>query len=352
MSLNTRRRSRGFTLIELLVVIAIIAILIGLLLPAVQKVRDAAARTQCQNNLKQMGIALHAFADTYKQRLPAALIHSGRRNGTESPYCGPEVCYKGQPYAVYNHSGFVALLPYIEQGNLFKQYSYQWVGSESSPYGQPMGQDGTANPNRLVASQRVPIYECPSDGDLPGNDSYVHSSIANYFYNRQNTAWSSYMFSTGTMVDYYQSHNVYSAYHSRGVFGINGAFKINTIPDGTSNTFAIGEGHRDRKTSTHYVSTWGAGKHVSVMGRVTSGGSTLNPTNDANNNYPRDWGLNSAYQGRADGKSYAWVFNSNHAGGANFLFADGSVHFISDDIAYVNYCKLAFAADKLPVSDY
>src|SRR5262245_30870574 len=116
----------GFTLIELLVVIAIIAILIGLLVPAVQKVREAANRTQCENNLKQIGLALHSFDDVHK-RLPAALIHSGRYNHPNAiPYSGPEVRYTG-PYVVYNHTGFVALLPYIEQGPLFKQYNYQAV---------------------------------------------------------------------------------------------------------------------------------------------------------------------------------------------------------------------------------
>src|SRR5262249_16195714 len=158
---HVARRTRGFTLIELLVVIAIIAVLIGLLLPAVAKVREAASRGQCQNNLKQMGIALHMFNDIY-DRLPAALIHSGRYNNPNAkPYSGPEVNYSGQPYRVYNHTGFVALLPYLDQKPLFDQYNYAFVSSSSSPYGIPIGPNPNPNPNHAVAATYLKIYTCP-----------------------------------------------------------------------------------------------------------------------------------------------------------------------------------------------
>src|SRR5437660_12783484 len=111
---------RAFTLIELLVVIATIAVLIGLLLPAVQKVRESAQRASCQSNLKQIGLALHHFHDTYG-RFPAAKIHSGMGTRAQLNYVGPEVNYRGDPFRVYNHTGWIALLPFIEQTNLFRR---------------------------------------------------------------------------------------------------------------------------------------------------------------------------------------------------------------------------------------
>src|SRR5437867_601818 len=164
MNAAPRPGRQGFTLIELLVVIAIIAILIGLLLPAVQKVRDAAARMECQNNLKQMGLAVHNFAGNARGQFPAALIHSGRANNAGvSAYSGPEVSYKNQPYLVYNHTGFVALLPFLEQKNLFDSYSYQCVSSASNPAGLTLGPDPPGNnPNYAVAGTFIRMYTCPS----------------------------------------------------------------------------------------------------------------------------------------------------------------------------------------------
>src|SRR5437879_9093691 len=122
---------RAFTVIELLVVIAIIPVLIGLLLPAVQKVREAASRMSCSNNLKQIGLALHSYHDA-NGRFPPAKINSGSaQDPTQNYYNGKaetlttRTWKNGKPVAkVYSHTGFTLLLPYIEQENLYKQYDF------------------------------------------------------------------------------------------------------------------------------------------------------------------------------------------------------------------------------------
>jgi prepilin-type processing-associated H-X9-DG protein len=330
----------------LLVVIAIIAILIGLLLPAVQKVREAAARSQCQNNLKQMGLALHNFAGAYGGQFPAAMIHSGRTTTTQVtagqvlPYSGPEVSYKGQPFVVYNHHGFIALLPFIEQDNLFRAYNYQMVNSSSvgNAPTNPMGPDPTNNPNRAVQQNLVKTYVCPSDMNPP--PQVVASPRALTFYERDNVFRSNYLFNTGYYTDYDRDWRITGAQY-RGAFGNNGAANLNSFGDGTSNTIAIGES-RQEKNSTSY-GPYLSGTHTSVHGRILStlpGGTTLaTALAYCKINGPNliDIGHTSCVPTvttRNCYLQYAWQFGSRHTGGANFLMCDGSVKFIKDTIEY------------------
>jgi len=351
----------------------IIAILIGLLLPAVQKVRDAAARMSCQNNLKQMGLALHNFANTHNGRLPAAMINSGRCNvngGTAgSNYNGPEVNLAtiygpGTPgasastYRVFNHTGFVALLPYIEQDNLFKQYNYLNVAnsSQGTGYGLTMGPDPSGNPNRLVAATPIKTYTCPAD-ETPAPVATT-TDAAQTFYERggngvfPGVARSNYLFNTGYYTDYDRDWSA-SASWARGPFGNNGAANITSMQDGTSNTIAIGEA-RQLWHNSAYGPYWGAGVHTAVHGRILqytpglvqqSGG--VGPTTCSGSacgvNYCVAYcGINapnglmvSGTTGTGGQQQYAWQFGSKHSGGANFVFCDGSVKFLSETMDYV-----------------
>jgi len=367
------RRSRAhlaFTLIELLVVIAIIAVLIGLLLPAVQKVREAAARMSCQNNLKQIGLALHGFANNYNGRFPAAMINSGRAgsgalNATNnSNYKGPEVDLQAvygrgdstATYRVFNHTGFVALLPYIEQEALFRTYNYLAISNGSNPYsanGYVLGPDPVGNPNRIVASTPIRTYTCPAD-TLPAQ-VVVATDAAGSFYERLSpgVARSNYLFNTGYYTDYDRDW-LASASWARGPFGNNGAANITNMMDGTSNTIAIGEATQQGHTSTSFGPYWGGGTHTAVHGRILqytpglvqqTGG--VGPTSVSGNatglNYAIAYcGINapnaqmvSGTTGTAGYQTYAWQFGSRHTAGANFVFCDGSVRFLSNNIDYI-----------------
>ena len=330
---HSARRGRGFTLVELLVVIAIIGILVALLLPAVQSAREAGRRSQCQNNLKQIGIALHEFHDTHN-KMPAAIIHSGRYGAAPPVYCGPEVCYKGQPYAVYNHSGFVALLPFMEQKNLFDQYRYDMVASSSNPVGQPLGQDPSGtNPNHDligttpgVASHILKIHQCPSDRDT---ELVTYASGSADYYEATNLARSNYLFNSGGSTDYDGNWSTLGPYY-RGAFGNNGAAKLADYIDGTSNTIAVGESKKN-KTWNQFGAYWGAGTHTAVHGYVPYWDPGFTP------NYKYgicDGSLNLRCQ-------YAWGYGSNHPSNTLFVMGDGAVKPIPDGITIQVFAAMA-----------
>jgi prepilin-type N-terminal cleavage/methylation domain-containing protein/prepilin-type processing-associated H-X9-DG protein len=334
----------AFTLIELLVVIAIIAVLVALLLPAVQQAREAARRSQCKNNLKQIGLALHNYHDNYNT-FPPALIASGRCNPASYPTDCPAT------YPVLNSTGFVLILPYIDQAPMFNQFNLNIASSVSSPYGRPPAGGTTADTiNAPLYSQSLSIYNCPSD--LANSPQFINAvSTPSNFYSSDGARRSSYLFGTGWTTDYNASYSTLTgnttsltingvsvSFRYAGIFGNDGAARIGDVTDGTSNTIMVGESKQIKAgTSTSFGPFWGAGVHTCCHGYV--------PGSD-----PR-FTINGRYG--ANGDPYAWVFSSYHTGGAQFVMGDGSVRFLSENISFLGaFIWLNYKSDNQVVGAF
>jgi prepilin-type N-terminal cleavage/methylation domain-containing protein/prepilin-type processing-associated H-X9-DG protein len=351
MTIAPIRSRTGFTLIELLVVIAIIAVLIGLLLPAVQKVREAAARTTCQNNLKQVGLAIHNYEST-NGYLPAAYTL------LPAPDPDPNAQFAGPRKGL---SLLANLLPYIEQDNLYRQLDA--TRSEFDTVNIPP--NGPHSGNNAAYAQVVKTYLCPSD-PTPATLDYYNACWGPYgngggaaCFNgggsganlnpspRQVWARSDYFPIAGIFYQLVQALGLTAQYPSDTQMAgtLNdpllpggGPFKITAITDGTSNTILMSEcggkpvGYNRRRQvyssevnglpvdgSIEPVSSgggaWGDMFIYSSLagGRCDNSGWRLGPcmVNATSNN-----------------EIYSW-----HSGGANALFADGSVHFLKESIA-------------------
>jgi len=280
------RRSRSaFTLIELLVVIAIIAILIGLLLPAVQKVREAAARMQCSNNLKQLSLSIHNYAGANNNALPA--FHQRTGNGTvgEIPGSGRTI--------------LCSILPYIEQEALYK------AGMQASPF-----YNGNSS-NGVVRAQVVKPYICPSD-----------PSMVNGFAANQVGAWGGSSYACNFQVF---GKSQQTSWGSSWI----AAYNIGNVPDGTSNTVAFAE---------KYATCGSSGSLWSWVGCDWGGGVAWAPTYAAT-----PWYGNAAYNlPQSQPNPYASACDpvraqSGHSGSIQVGLLDGSVRGVSSAVSQLTW---------------
>lgn len=297
-----RRRTseRAFTLIELLVVIAIIAILMGLLLPAVQKVREAASRMKCKNNLKQIGLALQTYHDAHL-RFPVGTAIQGYPEGTP-PTAIPISKLNSGPY---RPGLFAAILPYLEQSNLYHSLA--------------MDQAIDVEPNRTLGQTQIAMYLCPSNKRVYGLKKAPHSMPLTD---------RTLEFAVNDYTGLNGSQRLWTGAPGSGKLQDHGGFaerqnlRITDFPDGTSNTIDVTEalkfgrgvwihGRPHYNNAAYQINTW----------RGYNGA--------ANGVYPD--GLNNLGPGK--GFAGTWGMSSDHPGGANALFVDGSVQFLKDTLS-------------------
>lgn len=281
----------AFTLIELLVVIAIIAILIALLVPAVQKVREAAARAQCQNNLKQIGLALHSYHDNIK-RLPSSEFHDNGSNPVR--WCW-----------------IPKILSFVEQDPVYSKLDFKvhsWQGN-----------------NYALLSQKFNLFLCPSDPFKEVMREEESFAGPTWVLSQSDYAANAGDYANATGVGQSPAYgNVsYTNPVLRGVMGRWGwAARFAEITDGTSNTFMVGE----------CVGAFCITQNLAAQSWAT----TAHPINYLNDSLAAN--LPTQANPRWD-ESIGW--RSYHSGGANFLFCDGVVKYVSQNIDMVTYRALA-----------
>ncbi len=341
---------RGFTLIELLVVIAIIAVLIALLLPAVQAAREAARRSQCVNNLKQIGLACANY-ESSQGTFPVGIINFGPQDGAVA--C-PANTGRG-------HSVFTLILPQMEQSAIYNAINFALPAADSGG-ALYLGLVDPGPAQSTALSSIVGAYLCPSDSRrTPGSGRAADIAEGGY-------AASSYASSFGTW-DVWHWYNGCSTYpymiQGDGAFAYDQSYRVADFTDGTSNTLFIGEMSRFLNDPDLFFNFWTRGGYFGARSTLTPGvtrpqtAASAAPMINAKLAIPD---VTATYQGGPNGiDGWMWAplgpstlnmgqygFRSLHPGGANFVFGDGSVRFLKQTIDTGNIAGLTYSGGTVP----
>ena len=332
-----KQTRRAFTLIELLVVIAIIAVLIALLLPAVQQAREAARRSKCKNNLKQLGLALHNYHDT-ANTIPPGFVNSA---------------IIGTGAQTANNWGWMTmLLPGIDQGPLYNQISSAIVGTTSG-FGIPIASFPVPTGTYTYLQTTLPALRCPSD---VGTATYTNGS--------QQYGRSNYMgsfgpdFGVGATLAINNTSSVspinIPTINPNGAFAVNSRRNFSAFTDGLSNTILVGE---RRSPGTEYANgttmaiggdgIWAGTLNAGVLaaGNALILGETASAINTNN-------ATATPSSGGTTGGYHLSSFSSTHVGGAHFLMGDGAVRFISENVSMPTFWYLGAISDGQVIGEF
>jgi len=310
-------RRSAFTLIELLVVIAIIAVLIALLLPAVQQAREAARRSQCKNNLKQLGLALHNYHDLHNI-LPPTAIHPGAAS------CDLYIPASGPNRQVLNHTGYMLILAQLDQSAIYNQINfslptgYAKYSSATYPCSLSVGSPVAYQP---ATNNKISVFICPSDS-FDRSPNTVTAAGQNRMENAHRTSYGFVSHRTNySIVPFKFPETSATMERRRAAMSYNRSARFSDITDGLSNTMLMIETPLKKAVATTSANSNYAGPYWSHWTYYF----TVSPLNE---------GINRPRPAYTDFPPlpFSWGAGSAHTGGCHTLLGDGSVRFLSQNL--------------------